>query len=113
MEFESREFEDLTSKEWLVTNGIGGYASSTLCGSNTRKYHGVLVASFNPPTERLVMVSKVEEAIFVDGKEIKLSTNEYPGVIYPEGYKLLNSFERVPLPSFVFRYKEAQLTKTV
>ena len=46
------DFDELTSREWIVTNGIGGYASSSIIGANTRRYHGLLVASLNPPTER-------------------------------------------------------------
>ncbi len=86
------------STEWLVTNGIGGYASSTIAGTNTRRYHGLLVAALNPPVERKVMVSKVEETIVTEDGNFELGSNFYPGVIYPEGYITIESFERNPLP---------------
>ena len=46
--------------EWLVTNGLGGYACGTVAGANTRRYHGFLIASLNPPVERTLLVAKVE-----------------------------------------------------
>ena len=69
-------FESLSGKEYLLTNGIGGYCSSTVIGANTRRYHGLLVASFNPPTDRKVLVSKSEEKIIVDKRDMSyLQTN--------------------------------------
>ena len=62
--------EPLTSKEWLITNGIGGYASSTICGLNSRRYHGLLVAATHPPVGRVVMLSKLEETIVINGSRI-------------------------------------------
>ena len=50
-------------KEWIITNGLGGYASSTILGLNTRKYHGLLVAAFNPPVNRWLLLSKLDETI--------------------------------------------------
>ncbi len=107
--FSQPSFEETAGREWLVTNGLGGYASSTLSGANTRRYHGLLVAALNPPTGRTVIVSKVEETL--DGAA--LATNQYPGVVYPEGYHTLESFERDPLPKSVFRINKARLSKTV
>ena len=57
------DHENALTKEWIITNGIGGYASSTIIGTNTRRYHGLLIAALNPPTERKLMVCKVEETI--------------------------------------------------
>jgi predicted glycogen debranching enzyme len=112
--FRKNDIGDIMSKEWIVTNGIGGYASSTLSGTNTRKYHGILVAALNPPTNRHVLVSKVEEEILIDGKGPKLlATNQYPGSIFPEGYKHLENFKRSPLPTFVFKAEHCWLEKTV
>jgi len=51
LKFANPTFDETTNKEWLVTNGIGGYAASTISGANTRRYHGLLVAAFNPPTQ--------------------------------------------------------------
>lgn len=107
------DVEEVKGKEWLVANGLGGYASSTISGLNTRRYHGILVASFNPPTVRKVLVSKVEETLFGDFGEIAVSTNQYPGTFYPQGYKALKKFERDPLPQSVFQVEGLELTKTV
>ena len=66
-------------REWLETNGIGGFASSTVWGMNTRRYHGLLVAATRPPVGRMVLVSKLEETAIVEGQHFDLSTNRYPG----------------------------------
>ncbi|MEO1652990.1 MAG: glycogen debranching enzyme N-terminal domain-containing protein, partial [Bacteroidota bacterium] len=94
---------EIQSKEWLLSNGLGGFASSTICGQNTRRYHGLLVPSLKPPTQRLVAVSKVEERVAIDGAWQALSTNQYPGVIHPSGYQHLESFSRFPFPQMTFR----------
>ena len=57
------DLDEAIRREWLVTNGIGGYASSTVSGINTRKYHGLLVAAFNPPIDRWVLLTKLDEEI--------------------------------------------------
>lgn len=111
--FQNPSFESTSAKEWLVTNGIGGYASSTILGANTRRYHGLLVASLNPPTQRQVLVSKIEESISIQrDTNIEFSTNQYPGVVHPQGYQYLKSFERMPLPRVVFQIDTQQIAKT-
>ncbi len=85
--------ESATDREWLLTNGLGGYASATLCGMLTRRYHGLLVAALNPPGQRTLLVAKLEETLTVGGAGYALSTNEYPDVYYPEGYRCLRAFE--------------------
>ncbi len=108
------EIDILNSKEWIYTNGIGGYASSTITGCNTRRYHGLLVASLNPPADRKVLVSKLEEKITdISGNSFELSTNQYNGSVHPEGFKFLTSFERKPFPLHVFNAGNCQLEKTV
>ncbi|MBW6498593.1 MAG: glycogen debranching enzyme N-terminal domain-containing protein [Bacteroidales bacterium] len=99
--------------EWLVANGIGGYASSTVSGANTRRYHGLLVAALNAPVERKVMVSKVEETLVSEDGNFELGSNFYPGVIHPEGYKTIESFELNPLPRTVFYQSDHRISKTV
>lgn len=100
-------------KEWLYTNGLGGYASSTIIGMNSRKYHGLLVAALNPPTERKILVAKVEETVFVGDKSYSLSTNQYPNTFFPEGYRQQVSFERKPFPTFHFKIENTSIEKTV
>jgi predicted glycogen debranching enzyme len=80
-------------REWLVTNGLGSYASSTLAGVNTRSYHGLLVAALNPPVDRTVLVSGFIEWATYDGKRYPLSANEFAdGTVDPQGYIHLESF---------------------
>src|SRR5579883_1608803 len=79
--------------EWLVTNGLGSYASASLAGATTRSYHGLLVAALRPPVERTVMVTKIDEEVTLpDGQLCKLGTNEYQGGVFdPQGYTRLLS----------------------
>src|ERR1041385_4095897 len=83
-------------REWLETNGLGGFASSTIVGFNTRGYHGLLVAATKPPVGRTVLRSKFEETVAVDGERFELSANQYPGVVHPTGHLLLKQFRLDP-----------------
>ena len=74
-------------REWLETNGLGGFASSTIVGLNTRRYHGLLVAATKPPVGRVVMLAKLEETLLIGGRAFELSTNRYPGVVHPQGFQ--------------------------
>jgi predicted glycogen debranching enzyme len=114
MNYTGKLLDDLNSKEWIYTNGLGGYTSSTITGCNTRRYHGLLVASFNPPTNRRVLVSKTEETI-VDkkGNVLELATNQYNAAVQPEGYKYLTAFKRKPFPVATFKALNAELSKTI
>ncbi len=105
--------EDLFNKEWLLTNGIGGYASGTISGANTRSHHGALVASFNPPAERRVLVAKVEERLFHDGKYFDLSSNKYPGVIHPNGTEYLKVYHVSPNPKWLYSNDDWRLEKNI
>lgn len=111
--FNKPSYEHLAGKEWLVTNGLGGYASSSICGANTRRYHGLLAAAFNPPADRRVLVSKIEEKLAYGEASVELSSNAFPGVVHPQGYQNLESFERAPLPRAIFITGEAGMAKTV
>lgn len=101
------------TREWLETNGIGGFASSTVAGINARRYHGLLVASLRPPVERFVLLSKFEETLILGGKRFDLSANQYPGVIHPNGYQYLKEFRLDPFPFFVFEVEGAVIEKSV
>ncbi|HUR31020.1 MAG TPA: amylo-alpha-1,6-glucosidase [Saprospiraceae bacterium] len=107
------DYESLSSKEWIVTNGIGGYASGTLSGANTRRYHGLLVASYNPPTDRRVIISNIEETIISGDVRFPISTNQYPGTIHPDGYKHLKLFERSPFPKWTFSFRDRSVVKSI
>jgi Glycogen debranching enzyme N terminal len=91
-----------SSREWLETNGIGGFASATITGCHTRRYHGLLVAATKPPVGRFVLLSKLEETLIVDDRRIELGTNHYPGVVHPQGYHSLKEFRLEPFPTFTF-----------
>src|SRR5213080_3417116 len=101
------------SREWLETNGLGGFASSTIIGMNTRRYHGLLVAATRPPVGRMVLLSKLEETLVVDGRRIDLSCNRYPGVVHPQGHVYLKEFRQDPFPTAVYDVDGLQLEKSV
>src|SRR5213594_3173519 len=97
IEFGSDTLNDLgasTSREWLETNGLGGFSSSTIIGLNTRRYHGLLTAATRPPVGRVVMLSKFEETLWTGNRAYELSTNQYPGAVHPKGYSLQDEFSR-------------------
>ena len=74
-EKENLSLEKGLEKEWIITNGIGGYASSTILGANTRRYHGILVAPLNAPGERRLILSKLDESVEIKNKKYDLYTN--------------------------------------
>jgi len=97
-----QDWQGATSKEWLETNGLGGYASSTIIGANTRRYHGLLIAPLRPPSQRTLLLSKLEDTLVVGDTEYDLSCNQYPGTVYPQGYRYLTEFRLDPFPVFVY-----------
>jgi predicted glycogen debranching enzyme len=108
-----RNLDAASRREWLETNGIGGFASSTITGLNTRRYHGLLVAATKPPVGRMVLLSKLEETLVIDGRRFDLSCNRYPGVIHPAGYLYLKQFRQDPFPALVYDVEGLELSKTV
>jgi predicted glycogen debranching enzyme len=81
-----------TRREWLLTNGLGGFAMGTASGINTRRYHGHLVAATQPPATRMVLLAGVDAFVQTDANPTGISANQYPGTIFPEGYLYLNAF---------------------
>lgn len=110
---ECQNLKNALSKEWLETNGLGGYASSTIIGANTRRHHGLLVAALEPPGARHVLVSKFEERVVVDGHESHLSTNLYPGTVFPHGFNVQNEFRLAPWPVFRYAGADFEIEKSV
>lgn len=106
------ELKSALQKEWLITNGIGGYASSTVLGANTRRYHGLLVAPLNPPARRHLILSKLDESIEIENEKYNLYTNLCRNYI-AEGYKNLESFEQNPLPEFVYKVQNVKIVKKI
>lgn len=107
------QFESSSSREWLETNGIGGYASSSVSGANTRRYHGLLVAATRPPLGRVVMLSKFEETLRIDGERYDISSNQFPGAIHPRGYKYLKRFRLDPFPVWTFDIDGVEVEKSI
>jgi predicted glycogen debranching enzyme len=99
--------------EWLESNGLGGWASSTIIGAHTRRYHGLLVAALRPPVDRMVMLSKLDEAIEFNKERIELGTNLFPGTVHPAGYQYLKTFSKNLFPSFIYETGGIRLQKTV
>src|SRR5438876_12030599 len=100
-------------REWLETNGLGGFASSTIAGLNTRRYHGLLTAATKPPVGRLVLLSKLEETLIIDGRRYELSANQYPGAVHPQGFNYQTGFSLDPFPVFTYEFEAVRLEKSV
>ena len=114
MEFtkENLKLEDGLKKEWLITNGMGGFASSTIIGANTRKYHGLLIAPLTPPARRYLILSKVDESIEIGGKQYNLYTNIGKNYI-TKGYEYQTSFEKEEIPTLKYKISDVEITKQI
>src|SRR5213083_1067847 len=108
-----RDLDAALRREWLETNGLGGFASSTAIGLNTRRYHGLLVAATKPPVGRMVLLSKFEETVVIGDRRYDLGVNRYPGVMHPQGPQYLKDFRREPCATFIYDLDRLELTKTV
>ena len=108
-----KDFNYCRSLEWLETNGLGGYASATVSGANSRRYHGLLMAAMHPPVGRTVLLSKLDETLVINGQRFELSANQYPGAVHPQGFQYLKTFERNLFPEFVFEAGGVKLKKTI
>ena len=102
-------------REWLVTNGIGGFASGTVPGVLTRRYHGLLVAALNPPLGRTLLVSHVQEIVEYDGSRYELSSCRWAGgSVAPDGHRFIESFRiEGTTPVWTFSFADAQIEKRV
>ncbi|MEW6273185.1 MAG: amylo-alpha-1,6-glucosidase [Thermodesulfobacteriota bacterium] len=108
-----RDLRQALRREWLETNGLGGFASSTIAGLNTRRYHGLLTVALRPPADRFLLLSKLEETLVVGGRRFELSANQYPGVVHPQGYAYLKEFRLDPFPVLVYAAGGIELEKSV
>lgn len=106
------DIKNALEKEWIITNGIGGYASSTVIGANTRRYHGLLVAPLKAPAMRHLILSKLDESIFINNEKYDLYTNVC-GNFISDGHKNLESFEKNPLPEFIYKVNNVKIIKRV
>lgn len=107
------DFERAIQKEWLVTNGLGGYASSTVLGLNTRKYHGLLVAPVRPPRDRRVFLAKLDEDLLYGNDIYRLGANEFEGSIFPRGFEFLREFSVSPFPKYTYVVDKVTVQKSV
>ena len=108
-----RRLEDALATEWLVANNLGGYASSTVLGVNSRKYHGLLVVALNPPSNRHVLLSRLDEEIQVGGNTYGTSSVEFKNNIRTEGYAHLTKFVLDPFPTYAYDIERINLRKTI
>ena len=99
--------------EWMETNSLGAYASSSISGMNLRRSHGLLVVPHPENKEKVVLLSKFEETVFVENRLFEISTNQYLDNVYPHGYQYQESFALNPFPSFVYRIEDRRLRKTL
>ena len=111
-EKESLNLEEGLKKDWIITNGIGGYSSSSIIGANTSKYHGLLVAPLNPPGNRHLILSKVDESFESGGKSYNLYTNIGKNYI-SKGYQYLTKFEKEYVPIFTYEVDGAVIKKFI
>ncbi len=114
MKFEKKDLDlqEGLKKEWIITNGIGGYSSSTIIGANTRKYHGLMVAPLYSPARRNLILSKLDESLVLDGRKYDLYTNVCKNYV-SQGFKYLESFQKEILPVFKYKVEDTEITKTI
>lgn len=112
MKYTNIKFEEAVNKEWIITNGIGGFASSTMIGANTRRYHGLLIAPLTPPARRHLVLSKVDESVEIDGKKHDLYTNICKNYI-SKGYEYLVSFEKEYIPIYTYQVEDVLIKKYI
>lgn len=106
------EFNEGITKEWLITNGMGGYSSSTVIGINTRKYHGLLIAPLTPPARRHLILSKIDESIEIKNKKYDLYSNICNNYI-SDGYKYQEEFEKEYIPIFTYKIEDITVKKLI
>ncbi len=112
IEKDELNIENGLKKEWIITNGLGGYASSTIIGCNTRKYHGLLIAPFVAPGRRRLILSKLDESLEIEGKKYNLYTNIANHYI-SEGYKYQENFEKDYIPIFTYNVEGVEIKKLI
>ena len=109
------DLREAESREWLVTNGIGGYALGTTAGLQTRCYHGLLVAALRPPLGRTLLLAKLDESAKYASRDFALSTNRWAdGTVDPQGYRNIERFHlEGTTPVWTFAFSDALLEKRI
>ena len=113
LKIENQTISELKSLEWLETNGLGAWAMGTLSGINTRKYHSWLTASYNPPTDRVVLIPKLTESLSNAEEYHELDTNEFGDHIHPHGWTYLKEFEKEYYPKWTFKTPLGDLKRSL
>jgi len=108
-----RDYFKSSQLEWLETNGRGSFASGTVSGANTRRYHGLLVASLNAPVDRFVTLSKLEETLLVGNQRFELAANQFPQTISPKGHEFIQEFRLNPCPRWIYNVGGLLLEKVL
>lgn len=108
----SDEIRNQLNREWIITNGIGGFASQSAIGVNTRKYHGLLVAPLTPPGRRFLVLSKVDESIEIEDKKYNLFSNISNDYI-SEGFKYLTEFKKEYIPIYTYKVEDVIIKKFI
>ena len=108
-----RDFSVSSRRAWLLTNGIGGYATGTASGANMRRFHGHLVAATKPPGGAVLLLSAIEAFAEVAGTQYGASTNQYAGKLYPQGFSRLESFAISGHAEWVFSIGRQRLRKRI
>jgi len=107
-------YESATAREWLVTNSIGGYASGTISGVLTRRYHGLLVAALKPPLDRKLLLTKLDETVDSGGEPFDLFANRWVNAVDPHGYQHIeNLYLDGTIPVWNFAFADALLEKRI
>jgi len=109
----NRSVDDLLNKEWLLTNVRGGYASSTIIGCNTRRYHGLLIGPLNPPANRIMALANCLEMVILNGRTFNLSTFEFSDKFAPEGFGYIKQFHQDIGVHFDYQLDKLELTKSI
>lgn len=108
------DYQSASAREWLVTNGIGGYASGTIAGVLTRRYHGLLIAALKPPLDRKLLLTKLDETIDYAGETFDLFSNRWANTIDPHGYRCIEDFYLDgTIPVWNFAFGDALLEKRI
>src|SRR5580704_12898719 len=104
------------NQEWLLTNGLGGFSSSSVVGCNTRRYHGLLCAATTPPVGRVLALSRIGEIVTLDGEHdrlFELDVNQFHGAFHPNGWRFLRKFELGDTAVWTYQVESVRIIKEV
>lgn len=108
-----KTFKEGITREWVITNGLGSYAGSSIIGANTRKHHGLLIASLHAPVKRYLLLSKINECLTVNDQDYSFYTNQFPGDKNEEGQRYLQHFSYDGIPEFMYYAAGVFVKKTI